>query len=65
MDALSTTDRAKKTEYYTKAQEMAWKDAPWIFLCVEQNVAASAANFKNFNILPDGGYDFYDAELVK
>ena len=64
-DALSTTDRAKKAELYKAAQEMVWKDAPWIFLCVEKNVSASSDKLKNFNILPDGGYDFYDAELVK
>ena len=36
--ALRTTDREAKVRHYRVAQEIVWKDAPWLFLAVEQNI---------------------------
>ena len=40
-----------------------WADMPWIPLVTEKNIAASAKNLTGFYIQPDGGYNFYQAEL--
>ena len=44
-------------------QEQLWADMPWIPLVTEKNIAASAKNLTGFYIQPDGGYNFYQAEL--
>ncbi len=62
-DALNTTDETKKAEYYKVAQEQIWKDAPWAFLVTEVSVSASRENLSGFNVMPDGGFEFYELEM--
>lgn len=64
-EALLVTDREKKQAIYTEAQKIIWNDAPWVFLTVDSGIAAHAKNLKGFYGLPDGGFDFVNAELVK
>lgn len=63
--ALQTTDRAEKQKIYDEAQKLIWNDAPWVFLSVDYDVSASSKKLVNFHSLPDGGFDFVNAELVK
>lgn len=64
-EALATTDRAKKQAIYDEAQKIVWKDAPWIFLCVDQMIVAHNKHLKNFYVQPDGGLEFSQAEWVE
>ncbi len=50
---LATTDPAKRTDAYAKAQEQVWKDAPWIFLDVDHNLAAYAKKLHGAFMRPD------------
>ena len=63
MEALATTDRAKKAELYGDIQRQIWKDAPWIFLVNEQNIAGAAKNLEGFFIQPDASFNFTELEL--
>lgn len=64
-DALLTTDRAKKTEIYNKVQDILWQDCPWVYLYVSQSVSAHDKRLKNFYLMPDGGFEFSQAEWVE
>lgn len=61
--ALGTTDREKKSAIYAQMQETIWKDAPWIFLVSEQNIAASSKALHGFYIQPDSSFNFEEASL--
>ena len=61
--ALKTTDEGEKQRIYDTVQEQIWNDAPWVPLVTERNVAGSVYNLVDFNIMPDGGFDFYRAYL--
>ena len=61
--ALKTTDRSEKTKIYDEAQELIWKDAPWVFLVVDQGISARSANLTGFYSLKDGGFNFLEADL--
>lgn len=61
--ALATTDRDEKAKIYGEAQEMLWKDAPWVFLVVDQNISARSDKLEGFYTLKDGGFNFINAEL--
>ncbi len=65
IDALNTTDRAKKAELYKTAQEQLWKDCPWVPLVVEINVSAQNKRLKGMYVMPDGGYDFTEIDLAE
>lgn len=62
-NALGTTDREKKSAIYAQMQETIWKDAPWIFLVSEQNIAASSKALHGFYIQPDSSFNFEEASL--
>ena len=64
-DALLTTDRAKKTEIYNKVQDILWQDCPWVYVYVSQSVSANDKRLKNFYLMPDGGFEFSQAEWVE
>lgn len=53
--ALATADAAKRGESYKQAQALIWKDAPWIFLGVENVLAAKAKRLTGAYRIPDGG----------
>lgn len=53
-DALHTSDPAARAEAYAKIQEIIWNDAPWVFLSVDDNMAAAGSTITGINLLPDG-----------
>ena len=61
--ALNTTDKAEKARLYTEAQELIWKDAPWVFLSTERLISVRARNLSGFHVMPDGSYEFNELEL--
>lgn len=63
MDALATTDEAKKQAIYERMQKTLWADAPWVFLVTGRNNWGAAKNLTGFNVMPDAGFDFYEMEL--
>ncbi len=65
IDALNTTDRAKKAELYKTAQEQLWKDCPWVPLVTEINVSAKLKRLSGMYVMPDGGYDFTEIDLAQ
>ncbi|AOJ65671.1 glutathione ABC transporter substrate-binding protein [Burkholderia ubonensis] len=61
--ALSTTDRAKKAEYYAGVQKQIWADAPWIFLVQEKIVYARSKRLQGMYVMPDGSFNFDEISL--
>jgi glutathione transport system substrate-binding protein len=52
-DGLATVDPAKRGAAYVRAQEQVWKDAPWIFLQVDHNLAAYSKKLHGAFMRPD------------
>jgi glutathione transport system substrate-binding protein len=50
---LATTDPAKRAAAYDQAQAQVWKDAPWIFLGVDHNLAAYSRKLHGAFMRPD------------
>ena len=61
--ALVTTSSAEKARLYADAQQRIWKDAPWAFLVTEQLLSVRARNLTGFYVIPDGSFNFDEAEL--
>lgn len=61
--ALGTADPAKRAVAYEAAQAKIWKDAPWIFLCVENILAAQSAKLSGIYRIADGTMLMEEAEL--
>lgn len=61
--ALVTTSSAEKARLYGDAQQRIWKDAPWAFLVTEQLLSVRARNLTGFHVIPDGSFNFDEAEL--
>lgn len=64
-DAIREPDEGKRRALYGEVQQKIWQDAPWAFLVTEDVTGASSKKLKNFRLDAAGGYDFYEAELVK
>jgi glutathione transport system substrate-binding protein len=62
-DALKTTDGEKKAALYKDAQDIIWKEQPWVPLVVEKLVSANTKNLKGFYVMPDTSFSFDDADL--
>ncbi|GAC1481196.1 MAG: glutathione ABC transporter substrate-binding protein GsiB [Acetobacteraceae bacterium] len=62
-EALATADAAKRGVAYAAAQAQIWKDAPWIFLCVENILAAQSAKLSGVYRIADGTMLMEEAEL--
>ena len=62
--AIAEVDEKKRNELYREVQMILWKEVPVAFLVYEDNTAASNKHLKNFNPLPDTGFEFYSAEWV-
>ena len=58
---VGTATPAKRAEAYKIAQEQIWKDAPWIFLTVDEILNAQASNLTGVINMPDGGLNFEEA----
>ncbi|NDJ58346.1 glutathione ABC transporter substrate-binding protein GsiB [Enterobacteriaceae bacterium 4M9] len=61
--ALLTADKAQKTKLYKDAQDIIWKESPWVPLVVEKLVSAHSKNLTGFYVMPDTGFSFDDADL--
>ena len=61
--ALGTTKAGEKTKIYKEAQEIIFKDAPWVFLVNTQQVYVRAKNLAGIYLMPDGSMNFDDIEL--
>ena len=60
---LGTADAAKRTKAYAEAQAQVWKDAPWVFLVSDDNVAGKAKALSGVYVMPDGQMLTEDAAL--
>ncbi|WP_257952596.1 ABC transporter substrate-binding protein [Klebsiella pneumoniae] len=63
-EALKTTDPQEKTKLYKEAQDIIWKESPWVPLVVEKLVSAHSKNLTGFYIQPDTGFSFEQADLT-
>jgi glutathione transport system substrate-binding protein len=62
-DALASSDKAKKGEFYKEAQQLLWKDHPWIFLLQEKLVWAKVKGLSGAYVMPDASLNFDDVDL--
>jgi glutathione transport system substrate-binding protein len=62
--ALQTADPEKRGAFYATAQAQIWKDAPWIFLAVPDNLNGQAKDLQGADLLPDGGLAIGDSKLA-
>lgn len=60
---IATADTAKRAEAYGVAQAEIWKDAPWIFLGVENLLAGQSKTLTGLHYLADGGLLMEEADL--
>jgi glutathione transport system substrate-binding protein len=60
---IATADNAKRAEAYRVAQEQIWKDAPWLFLGVENLLAAQTKSLSGLNYVADGGLQIEEADI--
>lgn len=58
-----TADPAQQAEIYGNIQAAIYKDAPWIFLGVDEILAGKRTNVEGVSISPDGGIDVTDANI--
>lgn len=58
---IGTVDDAKRSDAYRTAQALIWKDAPWIFLGVDQILAARQKTLTGAVVLPDRSLVFDEA----
>ncbi|MBY6053491.1 glutathione ABC transporter substrate-binding protein [Cytobacillus firmus] len=58
-----TADPDKQAEIYNNIQSTIYKDAPWIFLGVDEILAGSRSNVEGVFISPTGGINVTDANL--
>ena len=63
--ALVEPNEAKRNQLYEDAQKTAWEEAPWAFLLFEMSTGASNKHLKNFNMMVDQSFEFYNAEWVE
>jgi glutathione transport system substrate-binding protein len=61
--SIATADVEKRADAYKRAQELIWKDAPWIYLGVERLLAAKAKTLTGVHYLPDRGLLLEEVEL--
>ena len=60
---LATADPAKREALYKDAQTRIWKDAPWIFLGVENVLSARSKKLTGMYRIPDGDLLIKEAAL--
>ncbi|KGX92961.1 glutathione ABC transporter substrate-binding protein GsiB [Pontibacillus halophilus JSM 076056 = DSM 19796] len=61
---LQTADDEERAQYYAEAQEIIWKDAPWVFLAVPDMIYGSRDYVQGVDMLPSGVLDLKNAEIV-
>ena len=62
-EALVSTDTAKLTELYAKAQKLVWEDSPWLFLGSDQVIAGEKTYVGGVYLGPDGKLDLTKVKL--
>ncbi len=62
---MSDVNESKRAEYYKKAIEIIWKDAPWLFLYTQKWFYASSAQLQNFTVNIDGEQVFFHKAYFK
>ncbi|MEM2206610.1 MAG: ABC transporter substrate-binding protein [Sulfolobales archaeon] len=62
---MSEINESKRSEYYKKAIEIIWNDAPWIFLYTQKWFYASSARLQNFMVNIDGEQIFFHKAYFK
>lgn len=62
---MSEINESKRAEYYKKAVEIIWNDAPWIFLYTQKWFYASSAQLQNFTVNIDGEQIFFHKAYFK
>lgn len=62
-EANSISDKAKQEELYAKIQETVYKDAPWIFLGVDEIVYGVRSDVEGVVVDPPGGLNVKDANF--
>ena len=63
VQAKRTTDVAKRTELYMKAQEIAREEAPWVTIAHSVVYMPMRQNVTGYKIDPFGGHVFYGVDL--
>ncbi len=53
-----STDSDTRLEAYYKAQELIVEDAPWVFLCDKEEIAACRSNIQGFDVSPSARYEY-------
>lgn len=62
-DAVKTTDKAKRTEMYMKAQEIFKRELPWTTMAHSVVTVFTTPNVSNFKISPFGSMIFQGVEV--
>ncbi|MBV9752881.1 MAG: glutathione ABC transporter substrate-binding protein GsiB, partial [Hyphomicrobiales bacterium] len=60
---LASADPDKRAVAYAQAQKIIWKDAPWVFLSVDQLIAGESKRLSGVYYMPDGGILTEEATL--
>jgi peptide/nickel transport system substrate-binding protein len=63
--ALAELNESKRAEYYKKAIEIIWRDAPWIFLYTQKWFYASSASLEGYKVHIDGEQVYFWKAYVK
>ncbi|MGC9010438.1 MAG: hypothetical protein ACP5I7_07500, partial [Sulfolobales archaeon] len=63
--ASKELDPVKRAQYYKLAEEIIWRDAPWIFLYTQKNFAGKVATLKGEFVLNGENFYFMNAYFTK
>ncbi|MGC9149082.1 MAG: ABC transporter substrate-binding protein [Sulfolobales archaeon] len=63
--ASKELDPVKRAQYYKLAEEIIWRDAPWIFLYTQKNFAGKVATLKGEFVLNGENFYFMNAYFIK
>ncbi len=62
---LAATDEEEQKEFYQTAQEIAWSDAPWLFLGTDQIVYAVTDSASGAYVTPDGTIRYQNVTVTE
>lgn len=62
---LAATDETEQKEFYQTAQEIAWNDAPWLFLGTDDIVYATSDSVSGAYVTPDGTIRYQNASVAE
>lgn len=64
-EGLRNADTEEQAKIYADAQEMAWTDAPWLFLGNDQIIYSTKTYLSGVSVGPDGAFDYAHAVLAQ